>query len=578
MGGWPRALVGVLIGAALGAGSARAASLRASFDPSPDSSADTYLVFSCQGDSTVCTQNSYVSTPDTWTLVDSQPAAVVCASTPCAQTFFVVDPAAGQTEALTITLVAESQAADPAPLLSGPSNVISVTLSGASTSSTSSTTTVPTTSITTAPKTTTTSTTSITTTTVPTVATIWPNTAVPTVAADPDTGAVEIGVKFRSDVNGFITGIRFYKSATNTGTHVGNLWTSTGTKLASATFAGETASGWQQVNFASPVAITANTVYVASYHANVGHYSDDDNYFSGKGVDSPPLHALADGVAGANGVYTYGTSTLFPTQGYISTNYWVDVVFQLGGPAGPTTTTSTSSTLSTTTTSSTSFTTTTTSVTSTTRPRRHRRPPRLRSLLPPGMVCGHPYRSGGGLSVGWDTYTGILCVTGNDPAGYAVVDGHVYAGQPGDPPSFKLALYEGNGASANARQPVGTPVCESDLVTLVPGDNVIPLAGCPVLAPGTSYFILFVAASPDTQIGDLRRRACRRSGSKRTGRHTSAGDSISDPFPDAAAVEWLNDFCQETLWLDLVPAGTDDPGLLPPTDVGYWRHPLDAAP
>src|SRR5262249_24461249 len=73
MGGWPRALVGVLIGATLGAGSARAASLRASFDPSPDSSADTYLVFSCQGDSTVCTQGSYVSTPATWTLVDSQP-------------------------------------------------------------------------------------------------------------------------------------------------------------------------------------------------------------------------------------------------------------------------------------------------------------------------------------------------------------------------------------------------------------------------------------------------------------------------------------------------------------------------
>src|SRR5262249_47182834 len=157
---------------------------------------------------------------------------------------------------------------------------------------------------TTAPKTTTTSTTSITTTTVPTVATIWPSTAAPIVAADPDTSAVELGVKFRSDVNGFITGIRFYKSATNTGTHVANLWTSTGTNLGSATFTSESASGWQQVNFASPVAITVNTVYVASYHANGGHYSDDDSYFSGKGVDSPPLHALADGVAGADRAVT----------------------------------------------------------------------------------------------------------------------------------------------------------------------------------------------------------------------------------------------------------------------------------
>src|SRR5262249_39445114 len=128
--------------------------------------------------------------------------------------------------------------------------------------------------------------------------TIWPSTATPVgVDGGPDS-PVEIGVKFTADVAGTITGIRFYKASTNTGTHVGNLWTSTGTNLASATFTSETASGWQQVNFA-PVAITANTVYVASYHANAGHYSDDDAYFSGKGVDNSPLHALADGVSGA---------------------------------------------------------------------------------------------------------------------------------------------------------------------------------------------------------------------------------------------------------------------------------------
>jgi hypothetical protein len=109
---------------------------------------------------------------------------------------------------------------------------------------------------------------------------------------------------------------------------VANLWTGTGTKLATATFTNETASGWQQVNFVTPVAITANTVYVASYHTNVGHYSDDENYFSGKGVDSPPLHALADGVSGFNGVYAYGSSSAFPNQGWHGSNYWVDVVFQ----------------------------------------------------------------------------------------------------------------------------------------------------------------------------------------------------------------------------------------------------------
>ena len=161
--------------------------------------------------------------------------------------------------------------------------------------------------------------------------TIWPATAAPVVAdAGPDS-AVEVGVKFRADVSGSITGIRFYKASGNTGTHVGNLWTSTGTRLATATFSGETASGWQQVNFSTPVAITANTVYVASYHTNVGHYSDDESYFAGKGVDSPPLHALADGVSGVNGVYAYGANSKFPNLGWMSSNYWVDVVFSTGG-------------------------------------------------------------------------------------------------------------------------------------------------------------------------------------------------------------------------------------------------------
>ena len=48
-------------------------------------------------------------------------------------------------------------------------------------------------------------------------------------------------MKFTSDLNGVIKGIRFYKTAANTGTHIGNLWTASGTKLASATFTGETA-------------------------------------------------------------------------------------------------------------------------------------------------------------------------------------------------------------------------------------------------------------------------------------------------------------------------------------------------
>jgi hypothetical protein len=162
--------------------------------------------------------------------------------------------------------------------------------------------------------------------------TIWPATAAPVVAADGDTRAVELGVKFRADSNGVISGIRYYKSSTNTGTHVGSLWNTNGTLLAQATFGAETTSGWQQVNFATPVAVIAGTTYVASYHTNTGHYADDTGFFA-NGVDNAPLHALKDGVSGANGVYAYGAGSVFPNNSFQASNYWVDVVFN------PTTTT-----------------------------------------------------------------------------------------------------------------------------------------------------------------------------------------------------------------------------------------------
>jgi hypothetical protein len=156
---------------------------------------------------------------------------------------------------------------------------------------------------------------------------IWPANPAPFLITEQDSSAVELGVKFRSNEDGLICGIRFYKGSSNIGTHVGNLWSNTGALLATATFSGETASGWQQVSFSTPVPITANTVYVASYHTNVGFYSADVNYFATTGVDSSPLYALADGETGGNGVYAYSASSTFPSQTWNSSNYWVDVVF-----------------------------------------------------------------------------------------------------------------------------------------------------------------------------------------------------------------------------------------------------------
>ena len=157
---------------------------------------------------------------------------------------------------------------------------------------------------------------------------IWSTSAVPRVVDSGADSPVELGVKFRSDVAGKITGVRFYKAAGNTGVHIGNLWSSSGTLLATGIFSAESGSGWQQVAFPSPVTISANSTYVVSYHCNNGHYSADANYFTSAGVNNPPLHALPGGRSGSNGVYAYGSSSQFPRQSYNSCNYWVDAMFQ----------------------------------------------------------------------------------------------------------------------------------------------------------------------------------------------------------------------------------------------------------
>ena len=96
---------------------------------------------------------------------------------------------------------------------------------------------------------------------------VFTATSAPVTVDSGDASAVTVGVRVTPTQPGYITGIRFYKAAANTGTHTGALWTATGTQLASGTFSGETASGWQQLNFAQPVPVRANTTYIASYFA-----------------------------------------------------------------------------------------------------------------------------------------------------------------------------------------------------------------------------------------------------------------------------------------------------------------------
>jgi len=155
--------------------------------------------------------------------------------------------------------------------------------------------------------------------------TLWSPSTTPGTVDPGDPNSVEVGVRIRADVAGFITGVRFYKSAANTGNHIGSVWTNTGTLLASATFAGESSSGWQEADFSVPVLISANTTYVVSYYDPNGHYSFDSNFFATASFNNPPLHALQDGLDGLNGNYSLGHA--FPVNGFQSSNFWVDAVF-----------------------------------------------------------------------------------------------------------------------------------------------------------------------------------------------------------------------------------------------------------
>ena len=143
----------------------------------------------------------------------------------------------------------------------------------------------------------------------------------PSLASDPDTSPVELGVTVVPRVGGTVSGIRFYKGSANTGTHTGSLWSATGTRLATATFTNESASGWQVVTFAAPVTVTAGQRLVASYYAPRGRYAGDERFYNASYVRGD-LTVPANG-----GVYRYGGSG-FPTSVYNATNYYVDLVFR----------------------------------------------------------------------------------------------------------------------------------------------------------------------------------------------------------------------------------------------------------
>jgi hypothetical protein len=144
----------------------------------------------------------------------------------------------------------------------------------------------------------------------------------PATASSDDSSPVELGVAFSPQLDGKITALRFFKGSGNGGTHRGTLWTSTGTRLATVTFANESPTGWQSAKLSSPVAVSADQTYVVSYLAPQGHYAATGGFFTGAWTNG---HLAAP--AANNGRYLYGATGGFPTNDYGATNYFVDVSF-----------------------------------------------------------------------------------------------------------------------------------------------------------------------------------------------------------------------------------------------------------
>jgi hypothetical protein len=137
----------------------------------------------------------------------------------------------------------------------------------------------------------------------------------------------ELGMRFSASTNGTITGIRYWKATSETGTHTGRIWSNTGTLLASVVFTGETASGWQTKALATPLSITAGTQYVVSVNVNARYAvttSGFANAISNAGLAAP---------VGA-GVFNEAPG-LFPASSYQSSNYFRDVVFVAGALTAP---------------------------------------------------------------------------------------------------------------------------------------------------------------------------------------------------------------------------------------------------
>lgn len=149
--------------------------------------------------------------------------------------------------------------------------------------------------------------------------------------------SVILGLKFQVRLPGSITGVMFWKSPSDSGTHYGDLWTDTNVLLTSGTNApaAESSGGWQTILFPTPIAVVPGVNYYAVRRSPLGYYGYDSNALTSQQIKAnfiiPPTAGGIRVLPGTAGSYYPGSLS---TGGTDTNNYYVDAVFVPRGGAG----------------------------------------------------------------------------------------------------------------------------------------------------------------------------------------------------------------------------------------------------
>jgi Domain of unknown function (DUF4082) len=156
----------------------------------------------------------------------------------------------------------------------------------------------------------------------PGTSSFWADTDTPTSITPNATLPINVCCIVTPVVSGTITAVQFWKLSTDTGTHTAQVWNPAGSAtIATATFAGETATGWQTANLTAPI-VGGQTYRVCVSHA-VGNWAHINGTFAGSTITG--IISMS-----AQAYYAAGSLNAYPGGDAPNTWFGADVVFVAG--------------------------------------------------------------------------------------------------------------------------------------------------------------------------------------------------------------------------------------------------------